>query len=89
MNESSAPYELVITRSAERELKTLSPEMIRRIATRLRVLAVNQHPPQSKRLTNSANFRLRVGDYRVIYAVDDMARTVTIFAIGHRRDVYR
>lgn len=80
---------MVIVRSAERELKALSSEIARRIGQRLRTLADDQHPAQTKRLQNSRNFRLRVGDYRVIYAVDDEARQVTILAIGHRREVYR
>lgn len=83
------PYTVVVGGSAERELKALSSEIARRIGQRLLALADDQHPAQSKRLRNSRTFRLRVGDYRVIYAVDDEARQVTILAIGHRREVYR
>ncbi len=82
-------YAVVIGRSAERELKALTWEVGRRIGARLRVLAEDLRPAQSKRLKDSSNFRLRVGDYRVIYAVDDEAQVVTILAVGHRRDVYR
>jgi len=52
-------------------------------------LAEEPHPAQSKRLKCSPNFRLRVGDYRIIYSVDDEAEVVTIRAVGHRRDIYR
>ena len=83
------PYTVVVVRSAERELKALSPEIAQRIGQRLRALAEDQHPAQTKRLRNSRNFRLRIGDYRVIYAVDDAARLVTVLAVGHRREVYR
>ncbi|MGH2534329.1 MAG: type II toxin-antitoxin system RelE family toxin [Thermomicrobiales bacterium] len=83
------PYAVVINRSAERELKSLPPDVARRIGQRLRALSDDQHPAQSKRLRNSEGFRLRVGDYRAIYAVDDAEQQVTIIAIGHRRDVYR
>ncbi len=82
-------YAVVIGRSAERELKTLTLEVGRRIGARLRVLAEDARPAQSKRLKGSSNFRLRVINYRVIYAVDDEAQVVTILAVGHRRDVYR
>ena len=57
------PYTVVVVRSAERELKGLSPEIARRIGQRLGGLAEDQHPAQSKRLRNSRNFRLRIGDY--------------------------
>jgi mRNA interferase RelE/StbE len=83
------PYAVVISRSAERELKALSPETTQRVGQRLRALGEDQHPAQSKRLRGSQNFRLRVGDYRVIYSIDDEAQRVTILAVGHRRDVYR
>lgn len=83
------PYAVVVVRSAERELKALSSEIAQRIGQRLRLLEDDQHPAQSKRLRNSRNFRLRIGDYRVIYAVDDEARQVTVLAIGHRREIYR
>lgn len=86
---SRLPYTVVIARSAERELKALSSEMARRVGQRLLALAEDQHPAQSKRLRNSRNFRLRIGDYRVIYAVDDDTHQVTILAIGHRREIYR
>ena len=55
----------------------------------MRDLAEDPHPAQSKRLKGSPTFRLRVGDYRIIYSVDDEAEMVTIRAIGHRRDIYR
>ena len=83
------PYTVVIGRSAGRQLKALSTEVARRIGQRLRALADAQHPAQSKRLRGSDNYRLRVGDYRVIYSVDDEAQQVTILAVAHRRDVYR
>jgi mRNA interferase RelE/StbE len=82
-------YTVEINRSAERELKSLTPNLARRIGERLRALAENPHPAQSKRLRGSPNFRLRVGDYRVVYSVDDAAWRVTIVAVGHRREVYR
>ncbi len=83
------PYTVVVVRSAEGELKALSPEIARRIGQRLLALADDQHPARSKRLRNSRIFRLMVGTYRGIYVVDDEARQVTILAIGHRREVYR
>lgn len=82
-------YSLVIARSAERELKRIVPEIARRIGEQIALLATEPHPQQSRQLQNTDRFRLRVGDYRVIYAVDDASQTVTILAAGHHRDVYR
>jgi mRNA interferase RelE/StbE len=82
-------YEVVVVRSAERELKGLSIEARRRIASRLLELAVDPHPAQSIRLRGIEGFRLRVGDYRIIYNVDDVLHVVTNLAMGHRRHIYR
>ena len=60
-----------------------------RIGERLRALATDPRPAQAKRLRNSVNYRLRVGDYRAIYSIDDAALRVTILGVGHRREVYR
>jgi hypothetical protein len=60
------PYTVVIGRLAERELKSLAPDVAKRIGNRMRGLADDPHPGQSKRLKDSPNFRLRVGDYRII-----------------------
>jgi mRNA interferase RelE/StbE len=82
-------YAVVINRSAERELKSLAPDFARWVGSRLRTLAEDPDLARSKRLKGSPNFKLRVGDYRVIYSVDDPAEQVTIVAVGHRREVYR
>ena len=52
-------------------------------------LADNPHLPQSKRLTNDERYRLRVGDYRILYTVENAVLVVTVVKDGHRRDVYR
>ncbi len=82
-------YAAVINRPAERELKSLVPDIARRVGSQLRTLAEDPRRARSNWLKGSPNFRLRVGDYRVIYSVDDQAEQVTIIAVGHRREVYR
>lgn len=52
-------------------------------------LMANPRPPGTKKIADPAAYRLRQGQYRIIYEVDDKARTVTIFRIRHRREVYR
>ncbi len=83
------PYTVEIGRAAERDLKAITPVMAERIGERIEALADDPHPPQSRRLTGLPGFRLRVGDYRVMYEIDDAARLVTILRVRHRREAYR
>jgi mRNA interferase RelE/StbE len=79
-----------LTRAAERALVRLPRKVIERIDGHLGALADAPRPPGCKKLEGEANlYRVRVGEYRVVYRVDDRARTVDVVAIGHRRDVYR
>jgi mRNA interferase RelE/StbE len=82
-------YSLRIRRSAERELNRLPDFVFRRINERLLSLEDDPRPPGVKRLSHRGEYRLRVGDYRVLYEVDDKEKTVEIVSVGHRRDVYR
>jgi len=83
------PYQVIIKRPAEKELDSLSAGLRRRITERLLSLEENPRPQGVKKLQGENAFRLRVGDYRVLYQIDDQAKVVTIYAVGHRREVYR
>ena len=82
-------YSLVIKKSAERELRALPKPDVRRIAERIRGLAHNPRPPGNEKLSGQDRYRIRQGDYRIVYAVDDERRAVEVVKIGHRREVYR
>ena len=82
-------YSLVVKKSAERELRAIPKADLRRITERLRGLRTNPRPPGCEKLSGHDQFRIRQGDYRVVYAIDDDARVVTLVKVGHRRDVYR
>ena len=82
-------YALAIFPRAQRELGTLSPEIYRRVRDALFALAHEPRPPGALKLTSRDGWRLRVGDYRVLYDIDDAKQTVTVVHVGHRRDVYR
>jgi mRNA interferase RelE/StbE len=84
-----ASYELLIKRSARKELETLPSKDRARIIRRIQALAGNPRSPKSEKLSGEEKYRVRQGDYRVLYEVDDSGRTVTIVKIGHRGDVYR
>lgn len=85
-----ADYRVEITRSAARELENLGPRLGRRILGPIEGLASSPRPRQSRKLTGSENsYRLRVGQYRILYQVDDSNRLITVFAVGHRLEIYR
>jgi mRNA interferase RelE/StbE len=84
-----ASYKVLIKRSAAKELEGLPPQIRRRIATKIDALSTTPRPPRVEKLSGQEKYRIRQGDYRVVYAIDDDARTATVFKVGHRRDVYR
>ncbi|MCR4293393.1 MAG: type II toxin-antitoxin system RelE/ParE family toxin [Candidatus Kuenenia sp.] len=84
------PYELHIERHAEKDLNKLEKSLFIQIATKIKELATNPHPRGSKKITDSQNdWRLRVGDYRVLYEIDKKTKTINIMRIKHRREAYR
>lgn len=84
-----AKYRLLIKPSAVKELEVLPGKDRKRVAAKLRRLASEARPPGSEKLSGRENYRLRQGDFRVVYSVDDDEATVVIVKIGHRRDLYR
>ena len=83
-------YRLVHTEGALRDLQALPREMFRRADARILALADNPRPRGVERIRGARGaLRLRVGDYRILYSVDDAQQVVTIGRIGHRRDLYR
>jgi mRNA interferase RelE/StbE len=86
----SRTYEVRLLVTARRQLLRV-PERIRsRIGNAIRALAADPHPPGCKKLTGGTDyFRIRVGDYRVLYEVRDRDVLVLVIKIGHRREVYR
>ncbi|HUU13045.1 MAG TPA: type II toxin-antitoxin system RelE/ParE family toxin [Terriglobia bacterium] len=82
-------YSLFILRQAQKELSKLPGEAYIRIREAVRALAQEPRPSGCRKLTARDGWRVRVGDYRVIYEIDNRERRVTILHVGHRRDVYR
>ena len=83
-------HEVFLERSAERDLKRLPSEIFRRVAPLLKTLRENPRPPGCRKISGSeSDWRIRVGDYRVVYEIDDRDRAVRVLRIRHRRDVYR
>ena len=86
-----AAYRLLIKASAGRELERLGTRADRlRIVDRIQTLAEDPRPHGCEKLAGYADrFRIRQGNYRVVYLVDDKQREVTIFKVGDRKDIYR
>ena len=84
-----ADYHVALTSSAERELKKLSGQLIARIFPRVEKLASNSRPSGCKKLKGGDNeWRIRVGDYRVVYTIDEAKLRVEVTRIRHRSEVY-
>ena len=84
-------YRLLIKTSARKEFETALERVDRqRLVRRIGGLADHPRPPGCEKLSGTNDrYRVRQGRYRVVYEIDDAARTVTVVKIGHRRDVYR
>jgi mRNA interferase RelE/StbE len=84
-----ASYRLLIKPTAVKELEALPAKDRRRMVPRIEGLASEPRPHGCEKLSGLEQYRVRQGDYRVVYGVDDDARVVIVVKIGHRRDVYR
>jgi mRNA interferase RelE/StbE len=85
-----ASYDVRVTHSAEKEVRELAKSVIPTIWKRIKSLAEEPRPRQSKKLRGMERaYRLRVRDYRVIYIINDEHKLITVVAVKHRREVYR
>ena len=83
-------YEIVFARSARKELETLSHPVAKRILEKIEQLALNPRPSGCKKIRGHLNlWRIRVGEYRVIYSIDDQNMVVDISVVRHRGEAYR
>jgi mRNA interferase RelE/StbE len=85
-----AAYELIVKPSVEKDLRSLPKAMLKRLLERMDELKEAPFPRQSIKLAGAQNlYRVRVGEYRIIYAVDVRARVITIHYVRHRAEAYR
>jgi mRNA interferase RelE/StbE len=81
-------YRIELRPVAVRALKKLDPPVARRIQGAIALLAEDPRPPAARALRGRPGLRVRVGDYRIIYTVEDDVLLVVVVTVGHRRDVY-
>ena len=83
-------YEVLIERRAERDLKRLASEAFDRVAQEIKSLAENPRPPGCRKIVGSKNdWRIRVGDYRVVYEIDEKSKAVRVMRVRLRQEAYR
>ncbi len=86
-----AKYEVIIKASAEKELLTLPNDVVAKVLTMIYSLAEHPHQNGTKKLKGSLPpcFRARVGNYRIVYKINNQELVVHVLAIGHRKEIYR
>jgi mRNA interferase RelE/StbE len=84
-----ASYNVRVKRSAAKEIEALPPKDRRRVVAKIQTLARNPRPVGSEKLSGEDKYRLRQGDYRILYEIVDDELIVTVVKVGNRRDVYR
>lgn len=81
-------YEIVFTKSAARAFQRIPDPDYSKVKNTIDALALNPHPPGSAKLQGRNSYRVRQGDYRIIYHVVYQKLVIDIIAVGHRKDVY-
>jgi len=82
-------YRIIIERKAAKEIENLPNDVIQRIADVIKSLGHNPRPHNSKKLTGEVGWRVRVGDYRILYTIDDSQKLITIYRVRLRKEAYR
>jgi mRNA interferase RelE/StbE len=83
-------YEVEFSRGAKKQFRKLPIDVQQRIQTKINELAIEPRPNGVKKLQGDDNsYRVRVGDYRVVYELDDDVLIITVIKVGHRSDIYK
>lgn len=82
-------YQIKLDKRVEKELDTIPDKIFDKIKKVISSLKDNPRPLGVKKLTNQEHWRIRVGEYRILYEIDDKEKIIAIFKIKHRKDVYK
>lgn len=82
-------YKLGFKRSAEKELRAIPKIDLQRLLHKIESLPMNPRPHGSQKLSTQELYRIRQGDWRIVYFIDDKEKHIEVIKIGHRREVYR
>jgi len=81
-------YKISIKPSASKDLDALPGKEVKYILRHIKQLEINPRPAGIQKLTNEEGFRIRSGNYRILFEVNDKLKTISIYRIKHRKDVY-
>jgi len=84
-----AKYKISIKSTAAKELEDIPKKELRKIIKRIQSLAENPRAQGAQKLSGQEQYRVRQGDYRIVYSIKDKDRIIDIVKIGHRREIYR
>ncbi|MDP2036544.1 MAG: type II toxin-antitoxin system RelE/ParE family toxin [Ignavibacteria bacterium] len=82
-------YQIIIKPSAQKDLDKLPDKEVIRLASKIFLLSKNPRTIGTQKLTEQEVYRIRIGNYRVLYEIDDSAKSIFIFRIKHRKEVYK
>jgi mRNA interferase RelE/StbE len=82
------PYKINITKKAKKELDKMSDDIVEPILTAIEKLSENPRPKGCKKLKGRLGYRIRVGNYRIIYEIFDDVLVIEVVDLGHRKDIY-
>jgi mRNA interferase RelE/StbE len=83
------PYRIEIAPAAERQIRKLETAVRRRVFQKIETLKSNPRPAGVEKLTGTDLYRVRVGDYRIIYDIEDDVTRVLVLKVGNRKEVYK
>ncbi len=84
-----AKYKISIRKSAVKELGDVPKKDLQKVVRKIQALSANPRPPGSQKLSQKEQYRIRQGNYRIVYSVQDKELTIYIVKIGHRKEIYR
>ena len=82
-------YTVQVSKRASQEIAKLGTDLQARVVARLEALAEDARPPGCKKLAGSDYWRIRIGEYRAVYSIQDQQLLVLVIHVAHRREVYR
>ena len=84
-----AKYEVSVKKSAIKELENVPKKELQKLVEKIQALSKEPRPQGSQKLSHNEQYRIRQGDYRAVYSIDDDNLNVYIIKVGHRKEIYR
>jgi mRNA interferase RelE/StbE len=84
-----AEYKVYFKESVEKDLNTIPKKDLQKVLRRIETLSQDPRPQGHEKLTGQERYRIRQGNYRIVYSIQDQQLTVWVVKVGHRKEVYR